>query len=61
MKITTHYWFSFLLLLTCIASVNAQTPTDATLMTKGQICLAAIYSHDSWDEYWEGTLLRSNG
>jgi hypothetical protein len=61
MKITRHYWFSFLLLLTCIASLKAQTPTDATLMTKGQICLAAIYSHDSWDQYWEGTLLRSNG
>lgn len=39
----------------------AQTPSDAIMMTNGQICLAVIYTHDSWDEYWEGTLLRENG
>lgn len=61
MKITIQYCFVFLLLLVSIVSAKTQTPTDATLMTKGQICLAAIYSHDSWDEYWEGTLFRSNG
>ena len=61
MKIIIRHCFSFFLLLMCITSANAQTPIDATLMTKGQICIAAIYSHDSWDEYWEGTLLRTNG
>ncbi len=39
----------------------AQTPTDAIMMEKGQLCVAAIYGHDTWDEYWEGTLKRSNG
>jgi hypothetical protein len=40
---------------------KAQTPTDALMMEKGQICFAAIYTHDTWDEYWEGTLKRTNG
>lgn len=39
----------------------AQTPVDALMMNKGQLCLAAIYGHESWDEYWEGTLKRDNG
>lgn len=39
----------------------AQTPTDGIFMEKGQICAAALYNHDSWDEYWEGALLRTNG
>lgn len=57
-----HFRFSlplfFFLFTTCI---SAQTPSDAIMMGRGQVCLAAIYSHDSWDEYWEGTLLRTNG
>jgi hypothetical protein len=39
----------------------AQTPADALMMEKGQICFAALYSNETWDEYWEGTLKRSNG
>lgn len=61
MKKYLHINALFLLtLLSCIAA-KAQTPTDAIMMTKGEICIAAIYSHDSWDEYWEGSLFRSNG
>ncbi len=41
--------------------LQAQTPTDALMMDKGQICFAALYSRDTWDEYWEGTLKRTNG
>ncbi len=41
--------------------ISAQTPTDAIMMEKGQLCIAAIYGHDTWDEYWEGTLKRNNG
>ena len=44
-----------------LPQLAAQTPTDAIMMGNGQICLAAIYSNESWDEYWEGTLLRENG
>ncbi|MBK8704344.1 MAG: transporter [Saprospiraceae bacterium] len=42
-------------------NLSAQTPSDAIYMDKGQICLAALYTHDTWDEYWEGTLKRDNG
>ncbi len=41
--------------------LGAQSPSDGIMMPGKQICLAGIYSHDSWKEYWEGTLLRSNG
>jgi len=61
MKKTLDLWFSLMLTLSLFVSVKAQTPTDAIMMTKGQICVAVIYSHESWDEYWEGTLLRTNG
>jgi hypothetical protein len=45
-----------------ISSVSrAQTPSDAIMMEKGQICWAALYTNESWDEYWEGTLKRDNG
>ncbi len=44
-----------------LPSVKAQSPTDAIMMEKSQLCLAALYTHDTWDEYWEGTLKRSNG
>lgn len=39
----------------------AQTPTDALMMNKGQICVAVAYTHDTWDHYWEGALHRDNG
>ena|SRR5258706_3080403 len=54
-------WFSLLLVFFRLSTGLAQTPTDAIMMTKGQICVAVIYTHDSWDEYWEGSLLRTNG
>ena len=38
----------------------AQSPSDALMMQKNEICLAAIYQHDTWHQYWEGTLLREN-
>jgi len=44
-----------------IPTVVAQTPTDAIMMEKGQICFAVLFTHDTWDEYWEGTLKRDNG
>jgi len=43
------------------SKTTAQTPNDAIMMPKGELCVAAIYGHDSWDEYWEGTLKRNNG
>ena len=57
----------FLLLLAVSAAfslvqqVSAQTPTDGIMMSKGEICFGANYVNESWDQYWEGTLLRENG
>ncbi|MBK9014193.1 MAG: hypothetical protein IPM82_08905 [Saprospiraceae bacterium] len=63
MKCSFFKWLSLTALLLLLASPKlvAQTPTDAIMMEKGQLCVAAIYGHDTWDEYWEGTLKRSNG
>lgn len=40
--------------------MQAQTPSDAIMMKKRELCFALIYEYGSWDQYWEGTLLRSN-
>lgn len=50
-----------LFLATSVQTVSAQTPTDGIMMRKGEICFAGIYGEESWDEYWEGTLKRTNG
>lgn len=40
---------------------DSQTPFDAIMMERSQLCVAVLYTHDTWDEYWEGTLKRENG
>jgi hypothetical protein len=39
----------------------AQGVDDGLMMPKGTLSAGILYSHDSWDRYWEGTLKRSNG
>ncbi len=58
-----YNWILIVVVVMLMASpkLTAQTPTDAIMMEKGQLCVAAIYGHDSWDENWESTLKRSNG
>ncbi|MDX1941367.1 MAG: transporter [Saprospiraceae bacterium] len=51
---------TYIIILGSIYPLVAQTPTDNLMMEKGQICIAALYSHDTWNEYWEGTLKRDN-
>jgi hypothetical protein len=41
--------------------IAAQTIDDGHLMAKRTLSAGILYAHDSWDEYWEGTLKRSNG
>ncbi|MBP9884585.1 MAG: hypothetical protein KBF32_14340 [Chitinophagales bacterium] len=56
--------FSIMLLAILIMPAKknyAQTPTDAIMMNKGQLCFDLAYHHDSWKEYWEGTKKRENG
>ena len=43
------------------STVLAQTTTDAIFMKKNQICIAFMYDHGTWDHYWEGPNLRTNG
>lgn len=52
---------SFVLLLSLAGSALSQTPSDAIMMKKWQACLALVYEHSQFDEYWEGTFLRENG
>jgi len=42
-------------------AVYGQTIEDGIMMGKRQLCAGYLYTHDSWDEYWEGALKRMNG
>lgn len=57
--------FIFATLCICVFVCNrycgfAQTPSDALMMKKREACIALIYDHGSFDQYLEGTYLRSN-
>jgi hypothetical protein len=43
------------------ATLVGQTIDDGSVMPKGTLSAGVFYSHDSWDQYWEGTLKRTNG
>src|SRR4029077_2425075 len=43
------------------ASAAAQTADDGSMVPKRTLMAGVVYAHDSWDQYWEGTLKRSNG
>lgn len=41
-------------------SSNAQMMNDGIFMAKGNLCGGVTYTNDSWNKYWEGSLLREN-
>ncbi len=43
------------------SSAAAQTIDDGLMMPRGTLSAGVLYTHDSWDQYWEGTLKRKNG
>ena len=43
------------------APVRAQTIEDGVMLRQGSLFAGTVYSHEEWDEYWEGTLKRDNG
>ncbi|TAH21955.1 MAG: transporter [Cytophagales bacterium] len=43
-----------------ISKAQAQTFTDGQMMGKGLFCGGLSYTHESWKNYWEGTLKREN-
>lgn len=72
--ITQRYWInfvkniltkavriSFLIMVAMLStSTYGQTPNDALMMPKGDICILLNYDFGSFDEYWEGSTLRKN-
>ena len=54
--------FPLLFLLAWLpAALHAQSIDDGIMMRKHELFTGFVYSHDRWDEYWEGSLKRSNG
>ena len=51
----------FVLFASLPAPLHAQTIDDGIMMAKHNLLIGDLYSHDSWDQYWEGTLKRVNG
>ncbi len=43
------------------SSAGAQTSDDGLMIPKRTLAAGVVYAHDSWDQYWEGTLKRTNG
>jgi len=41
--------------------LHAQTIDDGIMMAKHSLQAGDVYTHDSWDHYWEGALKRDNG
>ena len=52
---------TFVLTLLCALSARAQTIDDGIMMGARELQTANLFSHDSWDQYWEGELKRTNG
>lgn len=58
-----HHIIRIMLLIALMSShqkLLAQMDNDGLFMGKGQLCTGPVYSHNSWNNYWEGTQLRSN-
>src|SRR5580765_323625 len=43
------------------APLHAQTIDDGIMMASHALQVGDIYTHDSWNQYWEGALKRDNG
>ncbi len=43
------------------AVIHAQTMEDGVMLSRGTLCTGVMYTHDTWDHYWEGSLERTNG
>lgn len=48
------------LLLLC-PMAHGQTIDDGIMMGRRLLCAGYLYTHDSWNEYWEGIRKRTNG
>lgn len=50
----------YLVLLLHPVLAISQTDQDALMMEPKKICVAALYSYNSWTNYWEGNFKRDN-
>lgn len=41
--------------------LSAQTIDDGQMVRPGELLTGYVYTRDSWDQYWEGALKRTNG
>lgn len=48
------------LFLLFAGKISGQTPTDAIMMDRNQLCNALLTTDSRWSEYWEGQLKRDN-
>ena len=51
----------FLLIGLAAVPLRAQTIDDGLLMPRRALGTGFLYAHESWSEYWEGSLKRDNG
>lgn len=51
---------ALLVMMFYYTSLWAQTSSDAIMMEAEQACVLLEYNYGSFDQYWEGTLLREN-
>ncbi len=56
----TMRWL-ILVAATGASSAAAQTADDGFMMPRKTLSAGVMYTHESWDQYWEGTLKRTNG
>ena len=54
----SRVWHALVLWAALVAPVHAQTIDDGIMLAKHELLTGNYYSHDSWDEYWEGALKR---
>jgi hypothetical protein len=50
----------FLVIALSAASLRAQTIDDGVLIPRRTLGTGLVYAHESWSQYWEGTLKRNN-
>jgi len=51
----------FLSLALIAAPLRAQAIDDGAMLPRRAMAAGLLYSHESWSQYWEGTLKRDNG
>jgi len=53
--------YTLALFVSLAVPLQAQTIDDGIMLRQHELLTGNFYSHDSWDEYWEGALKRTNG